>query len=123
MKESSKTLNVAERIGAVIALHKSQYPGVPLSINSLAKQAGVSRSNLYTSHAEVVASLKRHKSDASAAKPAKNFTKIIDELERELKLLKKTNKALLLLNGALRTRIGELDRRLKDIGQQSGKRR
>lgn len=123
MKKSSKTLNVAERIGAVIALHKSQYPGVPLSINSLAKQAGVSRSNLYTSHADVIASLKCQKSDVSTAKPAKNFTKIVDELEQELKHLKKTNKALLLLNGALRTRIHELDRRLKDICQQSSKRR
>jgi hypothetical protein len=123
MKGNESELSVAEKIGAAIALHNSQYPGVPLSISSLAKQAGVSRANLYTSHANLIKSLKRPESIALGIKGEKTPKRRVNELEQEIALAKKTNKALLLLNDALRMRIRELNQRLKDVSPKEKVRR
>lgn len=115
MRKGDFDLTVAEKVGAVLALHRVENPGVPLTVSSLARQAGVSRANLYISHPDVVASLKRSKQTGTCKDEHGISTHKLKKLEAELKALKKTNQALLMMNGALRGRIRELQQRLADI--------
>lgn len=114
MRKGDFDLTVAEKVGAVLALHKVENPGVLLTVSSLAKLAGVSRANLYISHPDVVASLKRPKQTGSGNVQHRSSAQKLQKLEAELKALKGTNDALLIMNGALRGRIRELQQRLAD---------
>lgn len=122
MKKNSADLNVAAKINAVISLHNQENPGVPLSVSSLAKQAGVSRANLYVSHISVIESLRRQKPCPVAPAENENILERSESLKAEIKILKKTNAALLLVNGALRDRVWELQKRLNDVASRKNRR-
>ncbi|WP_157421949.1 hypothetical protein [Acidovorax sp. Root219] len=122
MRKSSDDLNVAARISAVISLHNQENPGVPLSVSSLAKQAGVSRANLYVSHPSVIESLRRQKGRAVALNDGEKTLEKYEGLKAEIEILKKTNAALLLVNGALRDRVWELQKRLNDLDHRKNRR-
>lgn len=113
---------MADKISAVIALHNTQSPGVPLSVNSLALQAGVSRANLYASHPDIIASLRRPKAGDSETRAARRLSRATD-LREELEAVKKANKALLMLNDALRNENRRLKQRLADKPSQKSKRK
>lgn len=123
MKSGSYRPTVAEKLAAVVALHRAENPGVSLSVSSLAKQAGVSRANLYTSHLDIIESLNAPKRVRTAIGGQKNSQQKISKLEEELEGLKRTNKALLVLNGALRGRVRELQQRLADAAPRARGRR
>jgi hypothetical protein len=115
MQKDKFELKVAEKIEAVLALHKIESPGVPLTVSSLARKAGVSRANLYISHPDVVESLNQFKQTGPCHDEQRSSTQKLKKMKAELDALKRTNGALLIMNGALRGRIRELERRLADM--------
>jgi len=109
-KGGVRVQTVAAKVQAVLALHRAQRPGVHLSISALARAAGVSRANLYASHSELIASMKavRQKEKPREDRSPSVQTK---RLREEIARLKRVNKALLLLNMALRQEVARLARR------------
>lgn len=117
MNKPTKKLTVAERIDAVLTLHNAENPGAPLSVSTLAKRAGVSRANLYVSHLAIVQQLnsaqRQRKQRAPAAKSEE-----CERLRTEVQQLRRTNKALLLLNAQLNQEIISLNRSLMYLKQR-----
>lgn len=100
---------VRERLDSVLLLHRQKNPGVHIKIATLAKLAGVSRSNLYTSHRELVDEMKGNASTPrKSSSPEQNSARLNQEVAR----LKKENKLLLYVNLELNEEIGRLRRRI-----------
>jgi hypothetical protein len=113
MKREQKNKSVLEKVETVLALHRAKNPGTRLSVNSLARQAGVSRANLYVSHSNFLEKL-----NAAHAKKGAKEQRCLDtpevRLRKENAELKRINKALLFLNIELRQEIARLNRRVSE---------
>jgi transposase-like protein len=111
MRKTKKDKSVLEKVDAVLALHRAQNPGTPLSISSLAQQAGVSRANLYVTHSKLVQELQgvRRQNTLNELELQKSQLKKMRDENVELK---RVNKALLFFNVELRQEITRLQRRL-----------
>lgn len=111
MRKASK-LSVAEKVEAALHLHRTLYPGQPISVSALSRSAGVNRSNLYAHHAETIRSLRRKKrnsnsersTDESLAK--KRGLQLVAEKKKYLSLVYLVSE-LRLENQRLRDRLAE----------------
>lgn len=111
MNRSARPSTVAAKVEALLTLHHAERPGSRLSISALAKAAGVSRANLYTSHLDLIAPLKQAREKKELAVDECDREQSIQRLRDETRQLKRINKALLLLNIELRQEIARLTRR------------
>lgn len=105
---------------AALKLLQVVEPGVPVSVSRLAKAAKVSRANLYVSHPELIASLRR----AVVSEKAQRATSSSEQLEKlraELAQSHLENKALLYLTGELREEIHRLRIRLENLPRRKSK--
>lgn len=102
-------LTVAERIRVELDAHKSNSPGVPLSLASLCRNAKVSRSTVYEAHPEIVKEVRAlaRKSSGSARGEKKS---VIPQRDQQLQ---RKYEALLLFclelqkeNSLLKARLG-----------------
>jgi hypothetical protein len=82
-----------------------------LSISALARAAGVSRSNLYASHSDLIASLRQSPRKMDLVNEQNDRTLQLQQVRDENLQLKRSNKALLLLNIELRQELSRLARR------------
>lgn len=114
MKRGQKSRSVLEKVEAVMALHRAKNPGTQLSVSSLARQAGVSRANLYTSHSKLLAELQITRSKKNSHGRGARYAEV-DKTRDENSELKRVNKALLLLNIELRQEIARLQRKLPKV--------
>lgn len=111
MKSLKKSSRVSAKVDAVLTLFRTENPGASISVSVLARKAGVSRSNLYESHPDLVASL-RQESRGSRPRRTHSTDARLAELCNQLTEVRRVNKALLLMNVELNQEIIRLRRRL-----------
>lgn len=114
-----KSLSVRERIDAALKLARRDNPRARITVSELSRLADVSRANLYTSHQDVVASLrsepKVNRPRRHSADPSKKLEQVRMELQEEVR----KNRALVYLVMELRA---ELQRTRGQLaGQESAK--
>lgn len=112
MNTKKRIQTVAERVEAALTLHRVHNPGVPLSVASLARAAGVSRANLYSSHPKLIEEIKSLGPIREAKRRVANSSNQMEILRKENDRLRLVNKALLLINVELRRDLTKLMRRL-----------
>lgn len=111
MKAQKRISRVAAKVDAVLTLFRTENPGTSISVSVLARKAGVSRSNLYESHPDLVASL-RPKPRGPLPGRTHSPNVRLAELCNQLTELRRVNKALLLMNVELNQEIIRLQQRL-----------
>lgn len=110
MTKSNKNSKVRQKLTAAIALLENENPGQPIRISALCRVAGVNRSNIYASHADLIAKLKRRESGNFTKEPASRNT--VRSTDFELGRLRLQNKALLYLCVELKSTISDMEKRL-----------
>lgn len=107
-------LTVEERVDAALKLLQVLEPGIPVSVSRLAKAAKVSRANLYVSHPELIANLRRPEAKTKPQR-AMSASEQLEKLRAELAQSRLENKALLYLTGELRGEVNRLKLRLESL--------
>lgn len=121
MPSSKSKLSVRERLEAAIELHKFENPTSSLSISALSKLAGVSRSNIYSSHPDIAEKCRPAK-DISAKKERTDSKKKLFQIRQELLVERKRNIALLFLVTEQREELQRLRTKLNRAETKSGRR-
>lgn len=121
MPSSQSKLSVRERLEAAIGLHKFENPTSSLSISALSKLAGVSRSNIYSSHPDIAEKYRKAK-DISTEKERPDSEKKLIQIRQELLVERKRNVALLFLVTEQREELQRLRAKLNRAETKSGRR-
>ena len=100
---------VVDRVEAALLLYQRKHPNQVITVSALARLAGVNRSNLYTSHKDLVDRLREQPKPERRA----NNKSSIQLLQKRVRALSRQNQALLLLNVELSEEICRLRLRLK----------
>ncbi|CAJ0774975.1 hypothetical protein R8510_04042 [Ralstonia chuxiongensis] len=120
-RKSKVSLSVEERVRAALDLHRVEDPARLPSVAELCRQAGVSRANLYVSHAELVAAI-LGRSVQSKKKSSPSKVKVAASVEQPSRAVTSVReKALLYLCLELQTEVIRL-RALRDGTRRSARR-
>ncbi|HET9645427.1 MAG TPA: hypothetical protein VFP68_19190 [Burkholderiaceae bacterium] len=112
-----KALSVRERIDATLKLALRDNPNARMSVSELSRLADVSRANLYTSHRDVVASL-RSKLEVNRRRGHRtDSSETLQQVRKELQAEVGKNRALAYLVIELRAELQRL--RAEIAGQES----
>lgn len=121
MPSSKSELSVRERLEAAIELHNFENPTSSLSISALSKVAGVSRSNIYSSHPDIVGKYRLAKG-VSTEKEHTDSKEKLKRIRQELLVERKRNIALLFLVTEQREELQRLRAKLDRAQTKSGRR-
>lgn len=103
--KKSYTLSVRERVDAALILLRRDNPRARITVSELCRIAGVSRVNLYTSHQDVVESLRREVPAASPHAQPASVPTVMKKLREELAAEVRKNRALVYLLTELRAEL------------------
>lgn len=110
MNETNKKSKIRQKLTAAIALLDAESPGQPIRISALCRMAGVNRSNIYSSHSDILDNLKQRVQNSRS--DLTNYQTEHIAPNREVMRLRLQNKALLYLCVELRSSISDLEKRV-----------
>ncbi|HKU28268.1 MAG TPA: hypothetical protein VJQ54_22565 [Candidatus Sulfotelmatobacter sp.] len=115
-------LSVRERVEAALKIARCENPHSRISVSELSRLAGVSRANLYSSHRDIVASLKPGSGKGQLSRRSADLSEKLKQIRMELRDEVRKNRALVYLLIELRAELQRTRNQLVEEKQATGAR-